>query len=105
MLIQISTDKNIDGSEAMIAHFSEVIKEQLERYDEHITRVEAHLSDENANKNVGDDKKCVMETKIKGSSPLVVTTVEATPHMAVKAASEKIAALLEKTLERRRVQS
>ncbi|MFT3980028.1 MAG: HPF/RaiA family ribosome-associated protein [Ferruginibacter sp.] len=105
MLIQINTDRNIESSAALIAHFSELIKETLTRYDEHITRVEAHLSDENGSKDNGADKKCVLETKIKGGSPIVVTTVESTPHIAVKSAAEKVAALLEKSLEKKRVQS
>lgn len=105
MLIQINTDRNIDGSEGTIAHFSDVIKDELARFDEHITRVEAHLSDENGSKDAGDDKKTVLEARLKGSSPLVVTVVEATMHQSVKAAAEKVAALLEKTLEKRRVQS
>ena len=105
MLIQVNTDKHIEGSAALIAHFSGVIKEELDRYDEHLTRVDAHLSDENGSKNSGDDKKCVLEAKVKGSNPIVVTVVEATMHQSVKTAAEKVAALLEKTLEKRRVQS
>lgn len=105
MLIQINTDKNIEGSEATIAHFSDVIKDELGRFDEHITRIEAHLSDENGSKDAGNDKKAVLEARLKGSNPLVVTVVEATMHQSVKAAAEKIASLLEKTLEKRRVQS
>lgn len=105
MLIQVNTDKNIENSAALIAHFSGVIKDELGRFDEHITRVEAHLSDENSSKNSGDDKKCVLEAKLKGSNSTVVTVVEATMHQAVKHAAEKVAALLEKTLEKRRVQS
>lgn len=105
MLIQVNTDKHIDSGAAAIAHFSEVIKEELSRYDEHITRVEAHLSDENGSKNAGDDKKCVLEAKVKGSNPIVVTVVDATVHQSVKSAAEKVATLLEKTLEKRRVQS
>lgn len=105
MLIQINTDRNIENSAALIAHLSEIIKEEISRYDEHITRVDVHLSDENGSKNTGDDKKCVLETKIKSGNPLVVTVVEATVHQAVKAAAEKVGLLLEKSLEKRRVQS
>ena len=105
MLIQINTDKNIESSAASIAHFTGVIKEHLERYDEHITRIEAHLSDENGSKNAGDDKKCLLEVRKKGADPIVVSSVEATMHQAVKSASEKMASLIEKALEKKRVQS
>jgi len=105
MLIQINTDRNIENSAALIAHFSDLIKEELGRYEEHITRVEVHLSDENGSKDAGDDKKCVMETKVKGGNPIVVTVMDATIHQAVKSSAEKAAGLLEKTLEKRRIQS
>ena len=105
MLIQINTDKHVEGTEAKIAHFSQLIKDELDRHNEYITRVDAHLSDENGSKTNGDDQKCVLEAKMKGANPLVVTVVEATMHQAVKTAVEKIASLLEKTLEKRRVQS
>ena len=105
MLIQINTDRNIEGAEATIAHLSDIIKNELGRYEEHITRVEAHLSDENGSKDAGDDKKTVLETRLKGSNPIVVTVIDATLHQSVKAAAQKAAALLEKSLEKRRVQS
>jgi len=66
MLIQINSDKNIESTAASIAHFSEIIKEQLLRFEEHITRVDVHLSDVNGDKENGADKQCLMETKIKG---------------------------------------
>ncbi len=105
MLIQINTDKNIEATEATIAHFSQLVKDELARYEEYITRVDAHLSDENGSKSKGDDQKCVLEAKIKGGNPIVVTVVEATLHQSVKYAAEKVAAQIEKTLEKRRVQS
>ena len=105
MLIQITTDKNIEGTEATHAHYSGIINDELERFDEHITRVIAHLSDENAGKTAGDDQRCVMEASMKGTGPVVVTVVGPTMHQSVKAAAEKVAALLEKTMEKRRVQS
>ena len=105
MLVQINTDRNIDGTVEMITHFTQVIKDGLERFEEDITRVEVHLSDENGSKEVGDDKKCVLEARLKGSNPLVVTTLEATIHQAVKSAAEKMQHLLEKTFEKKRVQS
>ena len=105
MLIQITTDKNIEGSEASIARFTTLIEEKLERFDEHITRVIAHLSDDNAAREAGDDKRCVLEASLKGTSPLVVTVIGPTPHQSVKTAAEKLSSLLEKSLEKRRVQS
>lgn len=105
MLIQINTDKNIEGTSEMIAHFTGLLKENLDRFDDQVTRLEIHLSDENGNKNAGDDKKCVLEARLKGSNPIVVTTVGATLHQSVKNAAEKMSVTLEKSLEKKRVQS
>lgn len=105
MLIQINTDKHIDGSEATIAHFSGVIKDILSRYEEYITRIEAFLSDENGERNAGADKKCLLEVRKKGADPIVVSVIEVSMHKAVKSAAEKMATLIEKTLEKKRVQS
>lgn len=104
MLIQVNTDRNIEGSTEMIAHFSELLKDQLGRFEEYITRLEVHLSDENAKRDAGDDKKCVLEAKLKGKDPVVVTTIEATIHKSVKSAAEKMFLTLEKSLQKKRVQ-
>lgn len=105
MLIQINTDKNIEGSVETITHFTEVLKNSLGRFDEEVTRLEVFLSDENGNRNAGDDKKCVLEARLKGANPVVVTTISATLHQAVKTASDKMFLTLEKQLEKKRVQS
>ncbi len=104
MLIQVNTDRNIEGSTEMIAHFSELLKTQLSRFEEYITRLELHLSDENASKDAGDDKKAVLEAKIKGGAPVVITTLESTIHKSVKSAAEKMFLTLEKNLQKKRVQ-
>jgi hypothetical protein len=105
MLIQINTDKNINGTQELIAHLSTVLKDNLGRFDEHVTRLEVHVSDENGSKDIGNDKKCVLEARLKGADPVVVSTVADTPHSAVKSAAEKMLHLLEKTFEKKRVQS
>lgn len=105
MLIQINTDKNIEGTAEMIAHFSSLLKESLNRFDDQVTRLEVHLSDENGKKDAGDDKKCVLEARLKGVNPVVVTTIGATLHQSVKTAADKMYLTLEKSLEKKRVQS
>ncbi|MCP9749367.1 HPF/RaiA family ribosome-associated protein [Ferruginibacter sp. HRS2-29] len=102
MLIQINTDKNIEGSEGLIVHFSEVLKDTLGRFDEQITRVEVHLSDENGSKEAGDDKKAMIEARLRGLNPIAVTSHADTIHKAVKAASEKLVHSLEKAIGHQR---
>ena len=46
MHIQINTDHNIEGHDALKAHVTSVVESALSPFSEHITRVEVHLGDE-----------------------------------------------------------
>lgn len=100
MQIQINTGHNIDLHEASIEKMSHSIENSLSRYGSHITRVEVHLSDENADKNIGPDKRCLIEARFADRQPLVAsdqaTDVDAATHGAVR----KLISLVESTLGR-----
>ena len=64
MHIQINTDGNIEGHEALATQVSSEVESALKHVSDHITRVEVHLSDENSDKKGGnDDMRCVMEAR------------------------------------------
>lgn len=94
MLIRINTDKNIDGSERMRNYFSSVIESTLNRFNEHITRVEAHLSDENSQKEGPNDKRCMIEVRVKGLQPIAVTHKAERLVQAVIGAADKMKSTL-----------
>lgn len=100
MQIQINTDSNIEGREKLAAHVTGVVEHALGRFRERITRVEVHLSDENAEKNSANDKRCVMEARLEGRQPTAATHRAATLHEAVKGAAEKLERSIDSTLER-----
>lgn len=100
MEILINTDHNIEGSEEMITYYQTLISDQFKRFSEHLTRIEVKISDENSEKSVGKDKRCVMEARLKGMNPLVVTSHEDTVQKAVKDASQKLKTSLESTMGR-----
>jgi ribosome-associated translation inhibitor RaiA len=100
MHIQINTDHNIEGREVLAAHISGVVESALSRLREHITRVEVHLSDETSHKNGWHDKRCMMEARIEGRTPIAVTDHAATMHEAVDGAADKLTRLIESTLGR-----
>jgi ribosome-associated translation inhibitor RaiA len=100
MQIQINTDHNIEGREALAAHVKSVVENALSRSSAHVTRVEVHLSDENGPKSGKDDKRCVMEARLQGREPIAVTHHAATLHQAVDGAAHKLARLVESTIER-----
>jgi len=98
MQIQVNTDNNIEGSARMSAYFTEVLQESLSRFGEMITRVEVHLSDENAHKEGGDDKRCLLEARLKGLKPIVVTHNAENLDIAVSGAIDKLIKSIESTI-------
>ena len=101
MQIQVNTDHNIQGHEALAADVTTVVTAALGRLSDHITRVEVHLSDENSNKKHGKDEiRCVMEVRLESHQPIAVTEHAGTVHQAVDSAAEKLTRLLENTLGR-----
>ncbi|MCC8986240.1 MAG: HPF/RaiA family ribosome-associated protein [Candidatus Contendobacter sp.] len=103
MQIQINTDRNIPGHEALAAWVSGVVENTLSRFSDHITRVEVHLSDENSDKKGGNDNmRCLMEARLEGRQPVAVTHQAATLDQAVDGAADKLARLIESTLGRLR---
>ena len=102
MLILINTDKNIDGSDRMRNYFSSIIESTLDRFNEHITRVEAHLSDENSEKEGPDDKRCMIEVRVKGLQPIAVTHKAENLAEAVVGAAEKMKSMLDTIIARSR---
>jgi ribosome-associated translation inhibitor RaiA len=98
MLIQINSDNNIDMSEALVAQIESVLQSALKRFSDQITRVEVHLSDENSHKDASDDKRCVLEARLKGHQPIAVTHQAATLDLAVSGAAKKMKSSIESDL-------
>jgi ribosome-associated translation inhibitor RaiA len=104
MQIQINTDHNIEGREALAAHVSSVVESTVGRFSEHVTRVEVHLGDEVGRKSGQNDKRCVMEARFQGRQPIAVTHHAGSVHQAVDGAAAKLTRLLESTVGRLRDQ-
>jgi ribosome-associated translation inhibitor RaiA len=101
MQIQINTDHNIEGHQALATQVRGVVEDALSRFSDHITRVEIHLSDENSNKKGGnDDMRCMMEARLEGRHPIAVTHQADTLDQAVDGAVDKLTNLIESTLGR-----
>ena len=104
MQIQINTDHNIGGHQALIAEVTGKVESALTRFSDHITRVEVHLSDQNSQKNSPGDKRCMMEARLEGRQPIAVSHEAETLDQAIGGASDKLARLIENTLGRQRDQ-
>lgn len=98
MQIQINTGHNIEGSETLSAHISEIVEHALTYHSEHITRVEVHLSDENGPDGELNVIRCGMEARLEHHQPLTVSCEAESVHQAVDDAAEKLDHLVAHTL-------
>ncbi|TLP72863.1 HPF/RaiA family ribosome-associated protein [Maribacter sp. ACAM166] len=100
MIIQINTDKTISGDKNMQEYFNSQVKESLERYQSHITRIEVHLKDENGKKDGLNDISCLLEARLEGRQPIVATNQADNIELALTGALTKIETAIETILGR-----
>lgn len=102
MIIQFNTDRNIDGNQRVETFVRERLESKLDRFATSITRIEVHLSDQNADKGGNDDVQCRLEARMQNYNPVVVTAREADKHKAIEAAVEKLKSALDTIIGRLR---
>lgn len=102
MLIQFRTDHNIDGHEALEARVREMVTHALGRFSSHLTRLEVHLSDTNADKGGGEDKRCAIEARMEHERPMGVSHEDEDMEKAIRGACDKLKSRLEEVIERKR---
>ena len=100
MTVQFNTGKNIAGSEEFTAPIIALISEELGRFSSQITRVEVHLTDEDSNKDSLNDKRCLLEARLAGMKPIVVSNNADSVDQAVEGALEKLKTSLDTILGR-----
>lgn len=96
MKILFNTDKNVTGSQEIRSSMIALISEDLNRFDDNITRLEVHLSDENGKKSGQDNKRCVIEARIHGMKPIAVTNHADSQELAVTGAVDKLKSSIDK---------
>lgn len=101
MKVQVNTDHNIEGSEALTEHVTSEVESTLDRFRERITRIEVHLSDESSSaKHRENDKRCVVEARLNGMQPISVSDDASAVELALTGALEKMERTLTRTLEK-----
>lgn len=100
MQIQVNTDHNVEGHEALIHWIESEVNHTLGRFSDHVTRVEVHLSDENSGKSGDNDKRCLIEARLAAHQPLAVSHHAGSLNDAFSGAAEKMKRSLESTLGR-----
>lgn len=94
MQVQVHTNQ-IEGSARLQEWVSSAVLDKLDHFDELLTRVVVHISDENAHKAGADDKRCHIEARPKGHQPISVTHKADGMGIAVDGAAEKMRHALE----------
>ncbi len=102
MHIQLNTDNHVHGEESLAAWVERELKDKLARFRDHITRIEVHLSDVNAARAAGHDKRCKLEARLAGRQPVAVQHDAAKVAEALHGAADKLARALDTALGRAR---
>jgi hypothetical protein len=102
MQIQINTDHNLKIHDSESAQLKRLMEDTLDRFSAHITRLELHLSDEDASRSGRDDKRCLIEARQEHRKPIAVSHNAATLIQAVSGAADKLARSLETDIGRLR---
>jgi ribosome-associated translation inhibitor RaiA len=95
MQIQVNSDNHIESSVRLEEWVRTTVESTLERYEEDLTRVEVHISDENGDKPGPHDIRCQMEARPKGHQPISVTHKADSLDQAVDGAAVKLDHALE----------
>lgn len=100
MTIQFNTDKTISGEQRQEEYFKSQIALGLERYNDHITRVEVYLKDENGKKEGFNDISCLLEARMEGKKPIAVNSKGDNVEKAISSAIEKMSNALYKIVDK-----
>lgn len=99
MQILLNSDPNINGGHLMAEHLKQVVTDALSRFNEQVTRVEAHLSDVNSSAKSGaNDIHCTLEARLVGLDPMVVKDHAGNAHQAIDGAVRKLKRAIETAL-------
>ncbi len=94
MQIYVHTDNNIDGTDEMTARVKHEVANALSRFNDHLTRVDVHLSDESAGRVTDADIRCMIEARPEGETPVSVTDDAGSVDAALKGSIHRLNHLL-----------
>jgi ribosomal subunit interface protein len=99
MQVQVKTDNHVEGREKLIEHVEGVIRDAVDRYEDEVTHVQAHLGDVNSgDKSSADDMRCMFEARVAGLKNIAVTHQAESLHLAIEGAADKLTKALESAL-------
>ena len=102
MHIEVNHDNHVVIPSDVAQRVSNIIGSTLDRFADRITRVEVHLGDNNAAKHGANDKRCMVEARLAGLSPIAVTHEADDLMLAIDGATEKIERAIEHAIEKQK---
>lgn len=99
MDIKINTDNRIDGHQRFIDNYTMELQKSMARFDNYVTTFEVYFSDENGDKSTPDDKKCVIEARVKHKNPERVSHNASEIHQSFEGAVKKMRTVLDKVVD------
>ena len=90
MQIQVNADNHIEGNAARDEWARGVVDGAMAHFADSVTRVEVHMSDENAGKGGSPALRCTMEARLNGRPPVAVSNDAGGMDAAVNGAVHKL---------------
>ena len=90
MQIQVNTDNFIQGDERLEEVVRMEVNDHIGHLEDHLTRVEVHIKDQNGDKQGPENIHCTMEARPKGLQPISAHDDAANIQSAVTGAARKL---------------
>jgi len=100
MQINVNTDRTIENHQGLDEHVETVLRAAIGRFEDYLTGVEVHLTNENREKHADGGNGCTMEARVRGYQPVVVHDHADDLRQSIKNASGKLARALDSTIGR-----
>ncbi len=90
----------MDRSDALDDHIREQVSHENKRFAGRLTRVEAHVSDDNGGKHGPRDRRCVLEARPRSLEPIVASHEGDDIYQVVREAARKLSRALAHRFEK-----
>lgn len=89
-IIEVRASSSVRGSATLDKHVEDVVSRALAHFAARLTRIDVHLTDENADKKGLNDKRCQIEARPASRKPLSTSATAATVEQALVSAVGKM---------------